>query len=220
MPPTAFFSRLAPVFGRRPGQPRSWFMVAIHALAILLTVIYFLFALLILVLRLGVLPQIEGYRPDIEQALGEALHRDVKIRHIDAYWVGWHPALTLHGLEIKDLEGRAALELDTVEAELAWDSLLTMQMSLARLEIFGPSMVIRRDPAGKISVAGVGVDQVAGNLTDEQTRQLVLATRRQNEPASEGDAASDWLLAQHRILIRDASITWIDESRGAPPLEL
>ncbi len=196
-------------------------MAGIHALAILLTIIYFLFALLILVLRLGVLPQIENYRSDIEQGLGEALHRDVKIRHIDAYWVGWHPALTLHGLEIKDVKGRAALELDTVEAELAWDSLLTMQMRLARLEILGPSLVIRRDSVGKISVAGVGVDQAAESLIDQQTRQLVLATRRQaDSTASEGDAASDWLLAQHRIVIRDASITWIDESRQAPPLEL
>ena len=219
-------------------------MAGIHALAILLTIIYFLFALLILVLRLGVLPQIENYRSDIEQSLGEALHRDVKIRHIDAYWIGWHPALTLHGLEIKDVKGRAALELDTVEAELAWDSLLTMQMRLARLEILGPSLVIRRDLAGKLSVAGVGVDETAAQIAEEQARQLEMACsvgfarptgstgesqcdsnsplrrRPENESQPEGDAASNWLLAQHKIVIRDASITWIDESRKAPPLEL
>ncbi|MBK9623072.1 MAG: TIGR02099 family protein [Rhodocyclaceae bacterium] len=195
-------------------------MAGIHALAIVLTIIYFLFALLILVLRLGVLPQIENYRSDIEQSLGEALHRDVKIRHIDAYWVGLHPALTLHGLEIKDVKGRAALQLDTVEAELAWDSLLTMQMRLARLEILGPSLVVRRDVNGKISIAGVGVDDAAAQVTEEQTHELVLTTRRQVDASPEGDAASDWLLAQHKIVIRDASITWIDESRQAPPLEL
>ena len=33
-------------------------------------------------------------------------------------------------------------------------------------------------------------------------------------------APADWLLRQRRILIHDGTITWRDEQRGAPPLEL
>ena len=231
MPLSTFFSRLAARFGRRPRQPRSWLLIVVETVAVLLTVVYFAFAVLILTLRLVILPQIEGYRPDIERLLGEALSREVKIRHIDAYWVGWHPALTLHGLEIRDDKGRAALELDIVEAELAWDSLLTMQMRLARLEILSPSLVIRKDRSGKISVAGMGVDPPPvlpctdataspGGATEPPVCADDTPPPSAENSRAQSDAASDWLLAQHRIVIRDAAIRWVDESRQAPPLEL
>src|SRR5207244_2684418 len=36
----------------------------------------------------------------------------------------------------------------------------------------------------------------------------------------EGHAAADWFFQQREFVIRGATLTWIDEQRGAPPLQL
>ena len=163
-----------------------------------LTVGYFAFAALILALRYVVLPQIDNYRSDIENLLSASISRPVSIRKIDAYWVGLRPALSLGGFEVRDQGQRSALVLNQVEAELAWDSLLFMQLRLARLEIISPDLLLRRDPAGKLFVAGLEITP---------------------EPSND-QAFSDWLLVQRSLIVRNASITWIDEQRGAAPLTL
>lgn len=215
----------------------------IDVTAILLTVAYFSFALLILTLRLAILPQIESYRPEIEALLSKAIQREVKIRQIEAFWVGLQPALTLHGLEIKDDKGRAALTLDTVEAELAWDSLASMRIRLARFEIVSPSLVVRRSAADNISIAGMNVDPLSDGYVGDPNAdplakcasdsaaaiksadetpcdKIVTEHQEQDDAVRQNDQAIDWLLAQHRVVIRNANIVWIDELRHAPPLEL
>ncbi|MBP9713376.1 MAG: TIGR02099 family protein [Sterolibacterium sp.] len=160
--------------------------------------LYFVLALLILTLRYAVLPHIEDYRGDIERALSSSLHLPVAIARIDAHWQGLLPYLSLHGLQVHDREGRAALGFDNIEAELSWTSLLYFEPRFYRLEIIAPSLDIRRDRTGRFFVAGLPLDTESSTDT----------------------AFSDWLLAQRRIVIRDARITWHDEQRGAPPLEL
>jgi uncharacterized protein (TIGR02099 family) len=161
-------------------------------------VAYFAVGLLVLVLRHSVLPGIEHYRGDIERMLSTGLARPVAIRAIDARWQGWWPNLRIHGLEIRDAEGRPALGFDEVEADLAWSSLWHLRPHFARLEIDAPSLDLRRDPRGRLFVAGLELSN--------------------DDPS--GDDFSDWLLAQDRIVIRNATITWHDELRGAPPLAL
>ena len=160
--------------------------------------LYFAFALLILVTRYAILPRIETYRPDIERAIADAINRPVGIRRIEAHWAGMRPALTLEGFEIRDLQGRPALGFDEVETELSWTSLLHFELRLARLEINAPTLQLRRDPKGRYFAAGLEITP---------------------QPGSE-EGFADWLLAQDRVFIRDAAVTWTDELRGAPPLEL
>ena len=157
-----------------------------------------LFAGLIIVLRHAVLPNIDAYRPRLEQLLSESLALPVRIGAVNAYWVGLHPALSLRELEIRDREGRPALQLQQVEAELAWESLPLMSLRLRNLEIVAPDLVLRRDGAGRLFVAGLEIDTT---------------------PADE-DGLGDWLLEQHRVVIRDARLRWEDDLRQAPPLQL
>jgi len=159
---------------------------------------YFAFALLLLALRYAILPQIESYRGDVEQMLSTAINRPVAIRKIEAHWAGLRPALKLDGFEIRDTQGQRALGFDQVEAELAWSSLWHFQLRLARLELESPTLLLRRDSKGRFFAAGL-----------EITPQ-----------ASDQDDFSDWLLAQDRVVIRNASIAWQDELRSAPALEL
>ncbi len=159
---------------------------------------YFAFALLLLALRYAILPQIESYRGDVEQMISSAINRPVGIRKIEAHWAGLRPALNLEGFEIRDIQGRPALGFDQVEAELAWSSLWHFQLRLARLELNAPTLMLRRDSQGRFYAASL-----------EVTPQ-----------ASDQDDFTDWLLAQDRVIIRDASISWQDDLRRAPPLEL
>ncbi len=162
-----------------------------------MTLAYFAFALLLLALRYAILPQIENYRGDVEQMLSAAINRPVGIRKIEAHWAGLRPALSLDGFEIRDTRGNPALGFDHVEAELAWSSLWSFRLRLARLEIDAPTLLLRRDSNGRFFAAGLEITPQEGDEDD----------------------FTDWLLAQDRVIIRDAGITWRDELRHAPPLE-
>ncbi|MCX7174033.1 MAG: YhdP family protein [Proteobacteria bacterium] len=174
---------------RRPARLLMW-------LALLA---YFGFALVFLSLRYVVLPQVNDYHVDIERMLSDSLRLPVAIAAIDAQWQGLRPQLALHGFQVHDRQGRPAMMLDDVTAEISWTSLLHLGLRLHRLEIAGPSLTIRRDAQGQVFVAGL----------------QVTAPSQENQ-----NDFSDWLLAQQRVVVRDASITWVDEQRGAPPLEL
>ncbi|MBI3525672.1 MAG: TIGR02099 family protein [Betaproteobacteria bacterium] len=165
----------------------------------LLTLGYFGFALIFLTLRYAILPHIGDYRSDIERILSASINLPVTIASIDSQWQGLRPNLALHGFAVRDRQGRPALALDNVEAELSWTSLLHFSLRLHRLEIAAPALTIRRDAAGRIFIAGL---------------QLNAQT-----PENRNDFA-DWLLTQRRVVVRDASIVWQDELRGAAPLTL
>jgi uncharacterized protein (TIGR02099 family) len=158
---------------------------------------YFGFALIVLALRYSILPNIENYREDIARGISQAAGLPVTIRHIDTHWQGLRPHLSLRGFSIHDAAGRPGLTFDTVETELSWASLWHWQLRLHRLEVDAPTLHIRREKNGHIVVAGIQLNSEAS-----------------------GSDFSDWLLAQERIVIRNASIHWEDERRGAPPLTL
>ena len=160
---------------------------------------YFGFALMFLGLRYAVLPQVHDHHNAIERMLSDSLGLPVAIAAIDAQWQGLRPQLALQGFQVHDRQGRPALVLDNVTADISWTSLLHFGLRLHRLEIIAPALTIRRDAEGRIFVAGLQVS----TPTQEDRNDF-----------------SNWLLAQQRVVVRDASVTWVDEQRGAPPLEL
>ena len=164
----------------------------------LMLISYFVFAVLILTLRLAVLPRISEYRVDIEQAISTAISLPVSIGGIEADWQGLRPKLLLSDLSVSDKSGRPALSFASVEAVLSWSSLLYMDLRLHRLEIEQPTLSMRREADGRIFIAGLPL-----NRDDSSNTRL-----------------SDWVLAQGQIVIRDASLHWEDMLRKAPPLTL
>jgi uncharacterized protein (TIGR02099 family) len=189
-PRKSIFARLL----RLPRLIPAWLR---RTLAWLFWIGYFGFALIILALRYSVLPNIENYRPDIERGISQTAGLPVTIARIDTHWQGLRPHLSLRGFSIHDAAGRPGLTFDTVETELSWASLWHWQLRLHRLEVDAPTLHIRREKGGRIFVAGIQLNTEAS-----------------------GNDFSDWLLAQERIVVRNASIRWEDELRGAPPLEL
>jgi uncharacterized protein (TIGR02099 family) len=158
---------------------------------------YALLLVILLLARFVVLPNVDNYRSDIEHALTASLAQNVSIERIEGGWRGLRPRLSLHGFRIRAADGRPALSFDQVDAVLAWSSLLHFDLRLYRLSIIAPSLNLRRDATGRLFVG-----------------ELELNTKQ------EGPDFSDWVLSQHQVVIRDATITWQDEMRQAPPLTL
>lgn len=155
------------------------------------------FALLVLGLRYWLLPNIAEYREDIAASISQAAGQRVTIGAIGAGWDGLRPHLSLRQLEVYDHEDQPALTLEHIEGTLAWWGLALGEIRLHSLEIDQPNLTLRRTAKGEIYVGGVWV----------------------NQPDAESSFA-DWVLRQHRIIVRDASLSWRDELRQAQPLEL
>lgn len=168
------------------------------ALLKLLIVAYFLFCGLFLSLRYVVLPNIGHYKADVEQIASKAAGNPISIGALQASWHGLQPHLTLDNVVIHDKSGQAALTLPQVAATISWRSLLVGQVRLAALEIDRPDLQIERDARGDLFVGGILV----------------------NSKTENDGAGAEWLLAQHRIVIRNGQLRWRDDLRKAPELTL
>ncbi len=167
----------------------SWILVA-------LCIAYFVFCGLLLSLRYVVLPNIDRYKPQVEQLASHFLARPVSINTIHASWRGLHPSLRFNDVVIHNQQGEAALKLPEVSATLSWWSILVGDLRLYQLEFLRPDLEIERDSAGKIFVAGLLI----------------------NTDTPAGGHGINWLLAQREIVVRNGWVRWIDRQRDAPEL--
>jgi uncharacterized protein (TIGR02099 family) len=168
-----------------------------RAIEILAWTAFFAFAGAVLALRFWLLPDIERHRDEIVAAIAHTLGQPVSIGGIEAGWLGLRPRIGLSDVRLYDPEGRPALVLPRVDNVLSWRSLLEGRLQLHSLVIDGPRLQVRRDKAGALHIAGMRVADAGGE-----------------------QRATDWLLAQEEVVIRDAEIEWRDDKRGAPPLAL
>ncbi len=169
-------------------------------LGMILVAGFALFCMLLLALRYVVLPQIPAHRGDIAELLSRRIGTPVEIDALAAGWDGWNPKLVIDGFRVRDRANeRAVLELPHVELVTAWVSVPLLQLRLKQLSIERPMLAIRRDTHGRFHVAGLEID-----------------------PDASGDQSPfvQWLLRQRDIVVRDATVTWNDETRAAPTLEL
>jgi uncharacterized protein (TIGR02099 family) len=157
------------------------------------------FAGTVIALRHWVLPDIESYREDIERIVSERTRQKVTIGAIHAQWEGLRPQLVLERVTVHDAAGRAALELSRIDNTLSWWSVPALELRFHSLDIYRPTLNIRRDAQDVVSIAGVEIAEGGGGG---------------------GNPFADWLLRQREIEIHDATIVWNDERRKAPQLEL
>jgi uncharacterized protein (TIGR02099 family) len=160
--------------------------------------VYFLCAVLFLLLRYAILPNIDLYKPDIERAASRAIGNQVTISRVYASWRGLNPNLYLGDVLVRDRAGNHLLGLPSVSATLSWWSLLAIEPRFETLEINRPELDVRRGADGVLVVAGVRLDP---NKKDE-------------------GGGADWLLRQREIVIREGHLAWTDLLRGTSALDL
>jgi uncharacterized protein (TIGR02099 family) len=172
-----------------------------RALSLLLTgvlIAYFIFCALFLALRYLVLPNIDLYKPQVEQLATKAVGRKVSIATIHASWRGLNPHLTLTNVLVHNRHGEQALSLPKVAATVSWWSISALDLRLETVEISRPDMDIERDKDGNFYVAGILLERTS----------------------EDGGKGLDWLLSQREIVIRDGWVRWNDAMRGVPELVL
>lgn len=157
------------------------------------------FSLLLLSLRYWVLPNIENYREDIASAISRASGQQVTVGEISANWDGLRPHMMLGAIHVYDKEGKISLLLHRLEGTVSWRSILYGGLHFREIRIDQPDLIVRRDAAGVIHLAGFALE---------------------NEPGENENGFSNWLLQQKRVTIHNASIVWQDDLRAAPELEL
>jgi uncharacterized protein (TIGR02099 family) len=156
---------------------------------------------LVLVLAWGALhgwivPRIGELRPDLEIEAGRVLGVPVRIGSITARSAGLMPSFELIDVVMLDSQGRAAVKLPRVLAALSPRSL--WNLGFEQLYIDRPELDIRRTADGKLFVGGLDFSRSSDN---------------------EGRAA-DWFFSQTEFVIRNGTVRWTDEMRGAAPLAL
>jgi uncharacterized protein (TIGR02099 family) len=161
------------------------------------TITAMLCALVIIVLRYWLLPNIEQFHEKITSSLSSAIGNPVKIGKIEGNWMGMFPRLDFTDLRIMDNQGQPALVLPRINASVSWLSVPAAELRLASLEIDRPALLVRRDTQGKLYIGSVAV----------------------SSGGSDNNLAN-WLLHQSRMVVRNAVIVWVDEQRDAPPLML
>lgn len=155
------------------------------------------FAGAVLGLRHWIFPNIENYRGDIARIVSERAQQKVTIGSIQANWDGLRPQLMLGQVTVFDTAGRPALELSRIDTTLSWLSLAVLELRFHAVDIYRPTLNVRRDARGVLSVAGIEMSEQEG-----------------------GGGFADWLLRQRDVEVHDAAIVWNDELRGASQLEL
>ena len=151
-----------------------------------------------------ILPRLDEWRPQVEAQASRALGHPVQIGRIAAQSTGWVPAFVLQDVVLRDARGREALRLPQVSAALSVPALLALRLRFEQLLIEDARLEVRRDAQGRWHIAGLDVD----------------LAQAEAETGVDGSAAADWLFEQPEFVIRGGVLRWVDELRGAAPLQL
>lgn len=157
-----------------------------------------------LIVRFWVVPQVNEWRPQIEQRLSKALDAQVTIDQIAGGWSGLNPTLAIQNFRLVSPNGQEFVRVPDAFAVIAWRSLISLDLRFKELEVNGFELSAERRTDGSIVIGG----QV---LSDTPSQHLRIDAEA---------LAVRWLLDQGHLQLREARIAWHDRLRGAPPLVL
>lgn len=166
--------------------------------------VYVFLALAFLGVRYWALPNIDQWRGPLQRQLSTLLSVQVELGQVSAQWRGRHPHISLRDTVLRDDDGRLLLDIPALDAVVAWHSLFSGTPDFLSLRADGVAFAIRRDEHDRVSLMGreveAGQDASSGTPSD--------------------DGILRWLSQQGNVRFTNASIVWLDERRGAPPLAL
>ena len=182
--------------------PRRWLWLRrlTNAALALVLLSWSLILIAWLTLHWAILPHIDHWRPRIERLASDAIGVKLSIGEIAVRSHAWVPAFELRDLRLFDRDGRETLRLQRVQAALATHSLLSLQLRFEQLVFDGLMLEVRRDAAGRLSIAGFDWDGTQADGHHESGR--------------------DWLFEQGELVLRNGTLRWSDERAGTEALVL
>lgn len=165
---------------------------------------YVFLAVVVLGVRYWVLPNIDQWRGPLERQLSAMLSVQAQIGAVEAEWRGRHPSVRLADTVLRDTDGSLLLNIPSLNATVAWSSLFSAAPRFLALRTEGVELTLRRDQHDRISLVGYEFEG-----------------REKSEDASqENSGVLEWLAQQGNVQFVNASVTWLDDLRAAPPLKL
>lgn len=161
-----------------------------------IAVVLVLAAVLLTAMRL-VLPHAADYRAHVEAWVSGYLGQPVRIERMDARLLVLSPTLILDGVELLDpSDARPLARLASLQIGIApLDSLRARTLVMSELTVIGAHLAVERRTDGSLQVEGVSLQGAA-------------------EQSDDPLAVGRWLLAQHRLTLRESSLLWRDRSTG------
>ena len=179
-------------------SPRPWSAYAARAgrwLVGALALLALALGLLWSALHFVIVPRIDVFRPWLLEQAQQRSGLNLQMDAIEVSSNGWVPELALRGVRLLDAQGATALALPEVHVAFSSASLLVGEVEQIALQ--GAELEVRRDPQGRIWVAGLLVQS----------------------PDNTDNAALDWLLGQKELRVTGGRLRWVDELRSAAPLD-
>jgi len=163
---------------RRAGAVLFWVLIAV----------YTPLCMALLAIKWLVLPEIDRYRPEIQQYLQTQTGTAIEIGQIQASWRGFGPLLEVRNVRLQQANGEPGFTADQLKLTWSLPSILAFNPRLKNLEVQSPALSVVRNSQGVIEVAGIP-------LVDD---------------GSQGNPGLDWLLAQQRVLLKNGVLNWQD----------
>ena len=179
--------------------PVRWQRRAVKTLGLLLLAAWGLLITAWLALHAVILPHIDRWRAPIEQYASQLLGQPVRVGTILVHANGWLPTVELRDLTLLDAQAQPVLRLPRVVGALSAKSLLALEPRFSQLLIDGADLDARRNDVGQLFVAGFDV------------------STRTSTSALQGRALTNWLLKQHEVVVRNATVRWSDALHPAAP---
>ncbi|MDR3371004.1 YhdP family protein [Rhodoferax sp.] len=165
-----------------------------RGLLLIALLVWLAFGLTWAALHWWIVPRIGEFRPQLEARASQALGVPVRLGAITAQSGGLMPTLALTDVEMLDAQGRVALSLPRILVTLSPRSV--WHLGFEQLYIDQPKLDVRRDTAGRITVAGL--DFSSGGRTNPD--------------------ALNWVFSQPELVIHGGAVRWTDEMRQAEPV--
>jgi uncharacterized protein (TIGR02099 family) len=172
---------------------RTWSALT-RALLLIALLVWLAFGMTWAALHWWIVPRIGDFRPQLQAQASKALGVPVRLGAITAQSGGLMPTLALTDVEMLDTQGRVALSLPRILVTLSPRSI--WRLGFEQLYVEQPNLDIRRDAAGKITVAGL--DFSSSDATNP-------------DPLN-------WVFSQPELVIHDGTVRWTDEMRQAEPV--
>lgn len=164
----------------------------------LLLAVVVMTALISLTLRL-LTPMLSEYRTDIEQWASQLIEQPISIESINARMVGFSPQLDLAGVELLDQNRqRPIARFGGLSIHFGLlSSLISGNITLDHIELYGLDIALTRDVDGSISVNGLGgtIKESGGGPQKGQS----------------GGGFGVWLLQQGKVSLYNSHIRWFDK---------